>query len=217
MSFSTIPTEIGKHAFVKYHGLGNDFIVVDNLISTELKYTHQQAIQLCDRNFGIGADGLIFALPGQRHCDYTMRIFNSDGSEPQMCGNGIRCLAKYLHRRFGKCNEPGQYSIWTNAGLIAASVLADASVKVDMGEPILTPERIPTLLVPSGSATAVIDVELSLPHISSNDSTCYTLKTTPVGMGNPHSVSCKTNYSYLLICMDKIGYLFCTMFAAVCR
>ena len=78
-------------AFTKYHGLGNDFILIDNRDSVEPLITPEQAIKLCDRHFGIGADGVIFALPGQKGADYTMRIFNNDGSEPEMCGNGIRC------------------------------------------------------------------------------------------------------------------------------
>jgi diaminopimelate epimerase len=82
--------------FTKYHGLGNDFILIDNRHSCEPVITAEQAVLLCDRHFGIGADGVIFALPGQNGTDYTMRIFNSDGSEPEMCGNGIRCLAKFI-------------------------------------------------------------------------------------------------------------------------
>ncbi|ONK61918.1 uncharacterized protein A4U43_C08F34910 [Asparagus officinalis] len=70
--------------FVKYHGLGNDFIMVDNRESMEPKVTPQQAAKLCDRNFGVGADGVIFAMPGTNGTDYTMRIFNSDGSEPEV-------------------------------------------------------------------------------------------------------------------------------------
>ena len=68
--------------FSKYHGLGNDFILIDNRHQTEPLLTPEQAIHWCDRHFGIGADGVIFALPGQEGADYTMRIFNSDGSEP---------------------------------------------------------------------------------------------------------------------------------------
>ncbi|KAH6757378.1 hypothetical protein C2S51_038854 [Perilla frutescens var. frutescens] len=74
--------ESGILHFVKYHGLGNDFILVDNRDSEEPKITPEQAVKLCDRNFGIGADGVIFALPGINGTDYAMRIFNSDGSEP---------------------------------------------------------------------------------------------------------------------------------------
>ncbi|KAK6152444.1 hypothetical protein DH2020_015079 [Rehmannia glutinosa] len=76
--------ESGILHFVKYHGLGNDFILVDNRDSEEPKITPDQAVKLCDRNFGIGADGVIFATPGVNGTDYTMRIFNSDGSEPEV-------------------------------------------------------------------------------------------------------------------------------------
>uniref|UniRef100_A0ACD5XMI0 Uncharacterized protein n=1 Tax=Avena sativa TaxID=4498 RepID=A0ACD5XMI0_AVESA len=76
--------------FVKYQGLGNDFIMVDNRDSAEPKVTPEDAAKLCDRNFGIGADGVIFVMPGVNGADYTMRIFNSDGSEPEMCGNGVK-------------------------------------------------------------------------------------------------------------------------------
>ncbi|KAG8049013.1 hypothetical protein GUJ93_ZPchr0009g1225 [Zizania palustris] len=69
--------------FVKYHGLGNDFIMVDNRDSAVPKVTTEEAVKLCDRNFGVGADGVIFVMPGINGADYTMRIFNSDGSEPE--------------------------------------------------------------------------------------------------------------------------------------
>jgi len=94
--------------FTKYHGLGNDFILVDNRHSSEPVVTPEQAVVLCDRHFGIGADGVIFALPGQDGTDYTMRIFNSDGSEPEMCGNGIRCLAKFIADLEGSEIHPPQ-------------------------------------------------------------------------------------------------------------
>uniref|UniRef100_A0A803LJT8 Diaminopimelate epimerase n=1 Tax=Chenopodium quinoa TaxID=63459 RepID=A0A803LJT8_CHEQI len=76
--------ESGFLHFVKYHGLGNDFILVDSRDSTKPKVTPEQAVKLCDRNFGVGADGVIFAMPGTNGTDYTMRIFNSDGSEPEV-------------------------------------------------------------------------------------------------------------------------------------
>ena len=82
--------------FAKYHGLGNDFILIDNRASSEPLVTPEQAIKMCDRNFGIGADGVISVFPGQDGTDYTMQIINSDGSEPEMCGNGIRCLAGFI-------------------------------------------------------------------------------------------------------------------------
>ena len=88
--------------FSKYHGLGNDFILVDDRASKAPSISPAQAMALCDRNFGVGGDGVIFVLPGDGVAgvdasgDYTMRIYNSDGSEPEMCGNGIRCMARYI-------------------------------------------------------------------------------------------------------------------------
>lgn len=72
---------------------GNDFLLIDNRGSTEPLVTPAQAVELCKHNFGVGGDGVIFALPGENGCDHTMRIYNSDGTEPEMCGNGIRCVA----------------------------------------------------------------------------------------------------------------------------
>jgi diaminopimelate epimerase len=91
--------------FTKYHGLGNDFILIDNRSTSTPTITPDQAIQLCDRHFGIGADGVIFVLPGGDDTDYTMRIFNSDGSEPEMCGNGIRCFAGFVAELEGLVTE----------------------------------------------------------------------------------------------------------------
>jgi diaminopimelate epimerase len=82
--------------FTKYQGLGNDFVLIDNRHQAEPILSQDQAVQMCDRHFGIGADGVIFALPGTATTDYTMRIYNADGSEPEMCGNGIRCLAHFI-------------------------------------------------------------------------------------------------------------------------
>ena len=103
-------------AFEKYQGLGNDFILVDNRHSSKPMYTQKQAVQICDRNFGVGADGLIFVLPGQSDSDYTMCMYNSDGSEPEMCGNGIRCMAKYIQKLEERLSTDVEYKIWTGAG-----------------------------------------------------------------------------------------------------
>lgn len=101
--------------FAKYHGLGNDFILVDNRDSSEPKISSEQAVRVCDRRFGVGGDGVIFALPADDGNDFSMRIFNSDGSEPEMCGNGIRCLAKFIGKAAG---VGGEMKISTLAGLI---------------------------------------------------------------------------------------------------
>ena len=83
--------------FAKYHGLGNDFILLDNRSLSEPSLSPEQSAHLCDRNFGVGGDGVIFALkPPSDDYDFSMRIYNSDGTEPEMCGNGIRCFAQFL-------------------------------------------------------------------------------------------------------------------------
>lgn len=83
--------------FSKYEGLGNDFILIDDRDKEAPSLTPEQSEKLCDRNFGIGGDGVIFALkPPSEDYDFAMRIYNSDGSEPEMCGNGIRCFAQFL-------------------------------------------------------------------------------------------------------------------------
>lgn len=118
---------------------------VDNRHSTDPLVTPEQAVKVCDRHFGIGGDGVIFALPsGTEDADYTMRIFNSDGSEPEMCGNGIRCLARFVAELDG--DAPRRYAVNTLAGLIQPELLPDGQVRVDMGEPILDPVLIPTRL-----------------------------------------------------------------------
>jgi diaminopimelate epimerase len=166
--------------FSKYQGLGNDFILIDNTKQSNPILTPEEGIKLCDRNFGIGADGVIFALPGINGCDYTMRIYNSDGSEPQMCGNGIRCLAKYLHQEIEKrpISEEVSYQIWTNAGKIIPG-LKHGEITVDMGEPILSPNKIPTTLQPTIDGIAV---EAPITVLDKE------FKATAVSMGNPHVV-----------------------------
>ena len=133
-----------RKSFTKYHGLGNDFILIDNRQQLQPILTPKQAIELCNRNFGIGADGVIFALPGEEQADYTMRIFNSDGSEPEMCGNGIRCLAKFIAEL--ENNNKTKYNIYTGAGIIVPELQADGQVTVNMGQPRLLASEIPTTL-----------------------------------------------------------------------
>lgn len=185
--------------FIKYQGLGNDFIIVDNTMSKEPIYTPDQAMKLCDRNFGIGGDGLIFALPGENGCDYTMRIYNSDGSEPQMCGNGIRCMAKYLQLLEKKEKNEVTYSIWTNAGLIVPKVSKEGSITVDMGTPILEAVKVPSLLQTTSGDTAVeSDIEV-LGKI---------YKTTAVSMGNPHAITFVEDLDTMEPPFSTIGPLF---------
>jgi diaminopimelate epimerase len=163
--------------FVKYHGLGNDFVLIDNRHSLEPCLTPEQAAIWCDRHFGIGADGVIFALPGQEGTDYTMRIFNSDGSEPEMCGNGIRCLAKFIADLDNQ--SEAIYRIHTLAGVITPKLNADGQVTVDMGIPRLLAAEIPTTLTPAGEK--VIDQPLEVAG--------QPWAVTCVSMGNPHCIT----------------------------
>ena len=172
--------------FTKYHGLGNDFILIDNRSLTPV-VTPQQAIKLCDRHFGIGADGVILALPGQKGTDYTMRIFNADGSEPEMCGNGIRCLAQFVAELEGASElvgatrrvAPTKYRIHTLAGIITPQLMGDGQVKVDMGVPKLLAADIPTTLCPAEQK--VIDQPLEVAG--------QTWQITCVSTGNPHCIT----------------------------
>lgn len=164
--------------FAKYQGLGNDFILVDNRHQPDPVLTAEQAARLCDRNFGIGGDGVIFALPPQNGTDFTMRIYNSDGSEPEMCGNGIRCLARFV-ADVDAAPASTKYRIHTLAGLIQPALQQDGQVRVDMGEPILTAAEVPTTLAPTRDA-AVVAQTLEVAGRS--------WAVTCVSMGNPHAL-----------------------------
>ncbi|NJM22244.1 MAG: diaminopimelate epimerase [Richelia sp. SL_2_1] len=179
--------------FTKYQGLGNDFILIDNRSSSQPVVTPAQAIQLCDRHFGIGADGVIFTLPGEHGTDYTMRIFNSDGSEPEMCGNGIRCMAAFLAELEGDSSKSDTYRIHTLGGTITPQLMSDGQVKVDMGIPRLTAGEIPTTL--AAETEKVINQALEVAE-KSWDVTC-------VNMGNPHCITFVEDVA--AIDLEKIG------------
>ena len=168
--------------FVKYQGLGNDFILINSLHSEDILPISDHIQKLCNRYFGIGADGVIVAVGPRHDCDYTMRIFNSDGSETQMCGNGIRCFAKFLQFIEEKENKipKDTYRIWTGAGVIIPKITADGEVVVDMGEPKLSPPSIiPTTLAPTKENMVLESV------LESNGNQFLV---TAVSMGNPHCV-----------------------------
>ena len=143
--------------FSKYHGLGNDFVLVDARSGDAPPMTPAEAEAMCDRNFGVGADGVIFVLPptavqgGSADQQYGMRIYNSDGSEPEMCGNGIRCMARYVAAELESkgAGDAATYSISTLAGPIVPELLPDGQIKVDMGEPILNGADVPCWYDPS--------------------------------------------------------------------
>ncbi|MEM3579232.1 MAG: diaminopimelate epimerase [Candidatus Bathyarchaeia archaeon] len=168
---------VRRISFWKMHGLGNDYIVVDNrsgaLNEGELP---KLSARLCERRFGIGADGLLLVYPSQK-ADVKMRIFNSDGSEAEMCGNGIRCLSKY-------CFENGLVKktsllVETLAGIKALDLKIEnesvKSVRVNMGSPSFEAEEIPIKW--NG---AFIDKPIHVGEI--------TVRATALSMGNPHCV-----------------------------
>ncbi|MDD2421836.1 MAG: diaminopimelate epimerase [Heliobacteriaceae bacterium] len=162
--------------FVKMHGLGNDFIVVDaRRLSIGPDDWESVARRACDRHFGIGADGLILVFSTDE-ADIRWRILNPDGSEPEMCGNGIRCFARYVFES-GIVNKP-QMTVETLAGIIVPEILfRDGTfwgVRVDMGKPRLQRTRIPM----TGPAGMVISEQLAVGD--------QLLQITAVSMGNPH-------------------------------
>lgn len=167
--------------FSKYQGLGNDFLILEGrsgqLPATVVDPDPDWVRRICDRRFGVGGDGLILALPSLDSADLRMRIFNADGSEAEMCGNGIRCLARFLADSDGDAVGT-RWSISTLAGLIRPELQADGQLCVDMGAPFLNPDQIPTTLEmgPCGCPQGVVTID-QIP-----------LEVAAVGMGNPHVV-----------------------------
>ncbi len=158
------------------HGCGNDFIVIDLLSFPYPVEWEKVAPKLCHRQFGIGADGLLLLLPSSDlACDYKMRVINSDGSEAQMCGNGIRVFARYLREK--KISEKKEFSIETLAGTIKPVIVEDEvfSVRVDMGRPVLERPEIPM----TGEGRAIAEKM----EVEGKE---YFF--TAVSMGNPHCV-----------------------------
>ena len=165
-------------AFSKYQGLGNDFILIDDRDKKDPSLTPEASEKLCDRHFGVGGDGVIFALqPPDADHDFTMRIYNSDGSEPEMCGNGIRCMAQFL-KDLGE--NKGYYKISTLAGPIVPVMNEDGTITVDMGEPILEASSIPTTLEANFEGGSVVEQTI--------EASGKTWKVSAVSMGNPHAV-----------------------------
>lgn len=162
-----------KMPFIKMHGLGNDFVLFD-CRNSELPGLPGVAERLCKRRFGIGADQLLLLYPSDV-ADFRMRIFNADGSEVEMCGNGIRCLAKYIWDRGLSKNDV--IAVETQAGIMRPRK-AGGFVMVDMGEPVLEPERIPISDVKGPGP--VVDYPLQIED-KEFGITC-------VSMGNPHAV-----------------------------
>ncbi len=166
--------------FTKMEGIGNDFIFIDDRdlqIEKQISY-ERLSKKLCDRRFGIGGDGLIL-LSNSNTCDLKFKIFNSDGSEAQMCGNGMRCFAKHAYEK--NIVDQDEFKVETLAGTIIPKILFNTKgeidfVRVDMGKPILENKRIPFISKNRESVLESIEVDGQLIEI------------TTVSMGNPHAV-----------------------------
>ena len=164
--------------FTKMHGLGNDYVYVD-CFSEQVSDPAALARAVSDRHFGIGADGLILILPDET-ADVGMRMFNADGSEPRMCGNGIRCVAKYAYEHGLARANPMQVA--TAAGVKSIELSLDEGGKVtaatvDMGQPVLDPAQIPVTI----PQQRIVDVPVRTIKHAFAHMTC-------VSMGNPHAV-----------------------------
>lgn len=165
--------------FTKMHGLGNDFIVIDGVLHSVPQEGGRWAPRWCHRHFGIGADGLLFVLPS-KVADFRMRLFNADGSEAEMCGNGLRCLAKFVYERGYTHRE--EFTVETPAGIMRPRLKVEGgkvvSVTVDMGEPRLARRQIPMLGEPAEEPVVGEEVEVE----------GQSFRMTAVSMGNPHAV-----------------------------
>lgn len=163
--------------FSKWHGLGNDFVIVNGFKEKVQDYK-AAAIEVCDRHFGVGADGLVFVLPSDT-ADFQMRIFNSDGSEAEMCGNVTRCVMRYVYEN--GLTDKTAITLETLAGPIKPELVVSGGVvtgaRVDMGQPRLKRAEIPMTGNPDEQA---VNVPLTV-----DGKTFYG---TAVSMGNPHFV-----------------------------
>ena len=162
--------------FTKMQGCGNDYVYVD-LFKEKIEKPAKLSIAVSDRHFGIGSDGLITIGPSET-ADFQMHIYNADGSEAEMCGNGVRCVAKYVYDH--GLTDQTEITVETGAGIKTLLLTVEnkkvSQVRVDMGEPILNPELIPV----EADGDTVIDEKI---YVDGKEwhMTC-------VSMGNPHAV-----------------------------
>lgn len=171
--------------FTKMQGAGNDYIYINGFEQT-IDNPSETAIKLSNRNFGIGSDGLVLILPSKT-CDFRMQMFNSDGSEAEMCGNASRCVGKYVFDH--ELTTKKEITLETNAGVKLITLLdgnaKKRKVRVDMGEPILNPELIPVKITQNPALKYPLKIEDKTWEIN-----C-------VSMGNPHAVIFTNNIKNL--------------------
>jgi diaminopimelate epimerase len=168
----------GTLPFTKMHGTGNDFVVLD-ATRRSVRMTADLARRLCDRRFGAGADQVLLLEPSRR-ADLRMRIVNADGSEVEMCGNGIRCVARYAYER-GLVRKK-RMDVETLAGVMRP-VLRERDVRVDMGPPVLDAAKVPTR-----AKGRVIDAPFRWRPPAPSGGKARSVRMTCVSMGNPHAV-----------------------------
>lgn len=163
--------------FTKMHGLGNDYVYMD-AINQKIENRSELAKFVSDRHFGIGSDGLILICPSEK-ADFRMQMFNQDGSEAEMCGNGIRCVGKFVYDK--GLTKKETITVETLAGIKTLVMTAKngkiETARVDMGEPILEPEKIPVISNENPVKNLKLEVE--------NKNFTFTC----VSMGNPHAVT----------------------------
>jgi diaminopimelate epimerase len=164
--------------FVKMHGTGNDFVLLE--AQGDERDWARLARAMCDRHFGVGADGLILVLPSSQ-ADIRMRMFNPDGSEAEMCGNGLRCIVKYAVEGGLARPRAGRINVETLAGVLAAQTFGEGRiverVRVSMGVPRFAPAEIPVLVE---AEPPIVDLPLEVAGRS--------LRLTCLSLGNPHAV-----------------------------
>ena len=163
--------------FTKMHGLGNDYVYMD-AINQKIENRSELAKFVSDRHFGIGSDGLILICPSEK-ADFRMQMFNQDGSEAEMCGNGIRCVGKFVYDK--GLTKKETITVETLAGIKTLVMTAKngkiETARVDMGEPILEPEKIPVISNENPVKNLKLEVE--------DKKFIFTC----VSMGNPHAVT----------------------------
>ena len=164
--------------FVKMHGTGNDFVLLEG--QGDERDWPRLAQAMCDRHLGVGADGLILVLPSSR-ADVRMRMFNPDGSEAEMCGNGLRCIVKNAVEGGLARPHAGRIGVETLAGVLAAETFGDGRtverVRVSMGVPRFAPAEVPVLVE---AEPPIVDLPLEVAG--------HALRLTCLSMGNPHAV-----------------------------
>ena len=180
--------------FTKMHGCGNDYVYV-NLFEEQIENPAKVSIAVSDRHFGIGSDGLI-TIGASEIADFRMRIYNADGYEAEMCGNGIRCVAKYVYDH--KLTDKTEITVETGAGVKTLQLTVEDDkvtlVRVDMGEPILTPDEIPVV----ADGDRVLDEPIVVDDKE--------WRMTCVSMGNPHAVVFVDDVAHFEL--EKYGPLF---------